>query len=112
MGAGGASGVLRELVGDGLRAREAPDRVEVGALAAGVDGGPAVRALLERGGGDRQDRAARPTPRDAVRGEHPAAPRSVGGRRLPSTRRRALVPVVLLAVLSVGHATAPFEPLL
>src|SRR5205823_2955779 len=89
-GAGVARVLVLEPLGDGLRALEAPARVEVGALAAGVDGGPAVRALLERSGRDRQDRAARPTPRDGVLGEHPAAPRRVRGRRRRSARPGAL----------------------
>src|SRR2546428_9068697 len=42
--------LVRQPLGDGLRALEASARVEVGALPAGVDCGPAVRALLERGG--------------------------------------------------------------
>src|SRR5439155_5677439 len=95
--------LVREPLGDGLRALEAPARVEVGALAAGVDRNPAVRALLERRGGDRQDRAARPAPGDGSLGEHPAAPRRVGGRRLPFRRRALLVPVPSLTVLAIGH---------
>src|SRR6266852_3325557 len=67
--------------GDGLRALEAPARLEVGALAAGAEGRPAVRALLERRGRDRQDRAARPAPGDGALGEHAAALWSVGRRR-------------------------------
>src|SRR5437762_5900351 len=73
--------LVGDLLGDGLRALEAPARLEVGALAAGVNGRPAVRALLERGGRDRQDRAACRAPRDGALGEHAAAPRRVGGRR-------------------------------
>src|SRR5712691_2457974 len=99
--------LVRQPLGDGLRALEAPARVEVGALAAGVDGGPAVRALFERSGRDRQDRAARPTPGNGVLGEHPAARPRLDRRRLSSARLGALVPVTLLTVPSVGHASDP-----
>src|SRR5205814_9368063 len=43
-----ARGLVRDALGDGLRALEASARVEVRALAAGVQRGPAVRALLPR----------------------------------------------------------------
>src|SRR5207244_13484334 len=112
-GAGATRILVRQPLGDGLSALEAPARVEVGTLATGMDGGAAVRALFERSGRDRQDRAARPTPGDGVLGEHPAAPRSVGGRRRwRSARLGVLVPVTLLTVLSVGHASDPLQPLL
>src|SRR3989441_11897037 len=94
-------------LGDRLGALEATARLEVGALAAGVERRPAVGTLLERRGGDRQDRAARPAPRDRALGEHVAAswgvgrrPRWWGGR---SARLRARAPVTLLAILSVAH---------
>src|SRR5882672_8870669 len=73
--------LVGDLLGDGLGALEPPARLEVGALAAGVNGGPAIRALRERRGRDRQDRAARRAPRDGALGEHAAAPRRVGSGR-------------------------------
>src|SRR6266403_3491537 len=73
--------LVGDLLGDGLGALEAPARLEVGALAARVNGRPAARALLERRGRDRQNRAARRAPRDGALGEHAAAPRRVGGGR-------------------------------
>src|SRR5213592_2348831 len=59
--------LVRQPLGDRLFALEPPTRVEVGALPAGMDGGAAVRALLERGGRHWQDRSARPTPRSEER---------------------------------------------
>src|SRR5438552_17694999 len=76
-----ASALVRDPLGDALFALEAPARVEVGALAAGADGGPAARTLLERRVRDRQHRAARPASGEGALGEHAAAPRRVAGRR-------------------------------
>src|SRR5262249_5476119 len=78
---------------------EAPARVEVRALPARVDGDPAVRALLERRRGDRQDGAAGATPGDGVLGQHPATPWSIGRRRWwgRPPRRRALGPIARLS---------------
>src|SRR5262245_17489141 len=60
--------VLRVLVGDSLGNRlaafEAPARLEVGALPAGVERRAAVGALLQRRVRDRQDGAAGAAPRD------------------------------------------------
>src|SRR4030095_7252214 len=81
-----ASALVGQSPGDGLGALEAPARIEVGALAAGVDGGPAVWALLEGRGGDRQNRAARPASGDGVFVEHPAAPGSGGTPRVRCAR--------------------------
>src|SRR5436309_2077045 len=61
-------------LGDRLFALEPPTRVEVGALPAGMDGGAAVRALLERGGRHWQDRSARPTPGDGTGGSSASIP--------------------------------------
>src|SRR5215467_3453547 len=106
---GGAlvGGVLvGDLLGDRLRALEAPAGLEVRALAAGVDGRAAVRALLERRVRDRQDGPAGRAPRDGVLGQHAAASRRVGGsrqwRRRPA-RLGVRAPVSLLAVLSIAH---------
>src|SRR5205085_10397016 len=107
--------VARVLVGDPLddrlRALEAPRRVEVRALRAGVDGGSTLRALLERRGCDRQDGAAPRTPRERLGGQHSAASRRLARR---TRRRRAavgvptwLAAIALLPVLSVAHACAP-----
>jgi len=63
---------------DGLRALEAPARVEVGALATGMDGGAAVRALLQRAVAIGRTAPHAHTGRRCAC-EHPAAPRSVGG---------------------------------
>src|SRR5215470_11631827 len=85
--------LVRDPLGDGLRALEAPSGVEVRALAARVERGAAVRALLERRVRDRQDRTARRAPRHGAAREHPAAP-----------RLGALRSIALLAILSVAHA--------
>src|SRR2546430_4443267 len=111
--------VPRVLVGhallNGLRTLEAPAGVEVRALAARVDRDAAVRALLERRRGDRQDGAARATPGDGVLGQHPTTSRSVGRRRRRRRRRplrlTPLVPISLLSIFSVGHARGPFRSL-
>src|SRR5206468_7349828 len=111
--------VPRVLVGHALlnrlRTLEAPAGVEVRALAARVDRDAAVRALLERRRGDRQDGAARATPGDGVLGQHPTTSRSVGRRRRRRRRRplrlTPLVPISLLSIFSVGHARGPFRSL-
>src|SRR5262252_8317328 len=72
--------LVDDLLRDRLRALEAPARLEVGALAAGVNGGPTVGTLLERRVRNRQDRTARGAPRHGLLGEHAAASRRVGGR--------------------------------
>src|SRR5215470_16088332 len=98
--------LVRDPLGDGLRALEAPSGVEVRALAARVERGAAVRALLERRVRDRQDRTARRAPRHGAAREHPAAPRRIGRRprRLRASRLGALRSIALLAILSVAHA--------
>src|SRR5215470_18627106 len=68
-------------LGDRLRAFEAPAGLEVRALATGMDGRAAIRALLERRVCDRQHGPARRAPREGVLGEHAAASRRVGGPR-------------------------------
>src|SRR4029450_237057 len=100
-------------LGDGLLALEAPARVEVGALATRPDGRAAVRALLERGGGGGQGRAAGGARGDGVPGEHAAAPLRRRGRRLAPARVRARVATIaLLTVFAVGHDPAPLRVLL
>src|SRR5262245_41481153 len=106
--------LVRHAVLNRLGTLEAPARVEVRALPARVDGDATVRARPERRRSDRQDGPARATPGDGMLGQHPATPWSIGRRRW---RRRpprlgALIPVALLSILSVGHACAPFPPLL
>src|SRR5262245_35359223 len=80
--------LVHDPLADGLLALEASSRVEVRALAARVERGAAVRALLERRVGDRQDRTARRAPRHGPAREHPAAPRRIGRRprRLRTSR--------------------------
>src|SRR5262245_11785502 len=100
--------LVGDLLGDRLRALEAPARLEVRALAARMDGRAAVRALLERRVRDRQDGPAGRAPRDGVLGQHAAASRSVGGpwrgRRRPARLGvRVRAPVSLLAVLAIAH---------
>src|SRR5207247_4219938 len=56
--------LVRQPLGDRLFALEPPTRVEVGALPAGMDGGAAVRALLERRVRHCKDRSATPPPGD------------------------------------------------
>src|SRR5881296_2530418 len=100
-----ATVLVRHPLGDGLFALEAPARVEVGALAAGADGGAAVRTLLERSGRDRQHRAACPASGDRALGEHAAASRRIGRRRLWPALPGGLGAIALLAILAVavGH---------
>src|SRR5258705_878672 len=74
-----AAALVGDLLGDGLRALEAAARLEVGALAAGMNGHAAIRALLERQRRDRQDRPTRRASRKGLPGEHCAASRRVGG---------------------------------
>src|SRR5262245_33118782 len=100
--------LVGDLLRDRLRALEAPTGLEVRALAAGVDGRAAVRALFERRVRDRQDGPASRAARDGVLGQHAAASGRVGGPRWRRRRRRPArlgirVPVALLAVLAVAH---------
>src|SRR5215475_14941996 len=98
--------LVGDLLGDRLRALEAPAGLEVRALAAGVDGRAAVRALLERRVRDRQDGPAGRAPRDGVLGQHAAASRRVSRPRRWWRRPARLgvrAPVSLLAVLAVAH---------
>src|SRR5580765_251234 len=75
-----AAALVGDLLGDGLRALEAPARLEVGALAAGMNGRAAIRALLERRRRDGQDRSTRRASRNGLPGEHAAASRRIAGR--------------------------------
>src|SRR6266513_2684532 len=73
-----------------------------------VESGEAFRSTVTRSENQAQSLrallSARRTPGDGALGEHPAAPRGVGGRRLSPARLGARGPIPLLPVFSVGHA--------
>src|SRR5262249_1052210 len=98
----GGALVARALVGDALddrlHALEAPRRLEMRALAAGVQLGAAVGALRERVGGDRQHAAALGAARGGLALENP--------ERSPARRRRPRRLAALTAALGAGSAVA------
>src|SRR2546427_12100539 len=93
-------------LGNLLPALETAGRIEVGALAAGVQLDAAVRALGERVGGDRQHRAALGAARGRAALED--AKRALRlGRLAPVLAAAAGTPVTLLPISTVAHHATP-----
>src|SRR3989441_13031800 len=95
--------------GNLLPALETAGRIEVGALAAGVQLDAAVRALGERVGGDRQHRAALGAARGRAALEDAKRAPRLGrlGRLAPVLAAAAGTPVTLLPISTVGHHATP-----
>src|SRR3989442_13894767 len=96
-------------LGNPLPALETAGRIEVGALAAGVQLDAAVRALGERVGGDRQHRAALGAARGRGAVEDAKRALRLGrlGRLGPVLAAAAGTPVTLLPISTVGHHATP-----
>src|SRR2546428_3923407 len=93
-------------LGNPLPALETAGRIEVGALAAGVQLDAAMRALGERVGGDRQHRAALGAARGRAALEDAKRATRLG-RLAPILAAAAGTPVTLLPIFTVGHHTTP-----
>src|SRR5262249_27947936 len=97
--------LVGDALGDVLCALEAAGRVEVGALAAGVELGAAVRALGERIGRDRQHTGTLRAARGGARLQDAERPGRRPRRIVPlrASAPTAAPPIALLPVLAVAH---------